>query len=92
MTSATIAVVYIADSLTEDELAGLLSPPSGVAPGREVLAFPTATTAAQSMQQFRASRPFVRAAIDVGEASVDADGRFILSGMTAASPAEQSNK
>ncbi|MEA3215580.1 MAG: hypothetical protein QOJ19_1736 [Acidimicrobiia bacterium] len=87
MTSATIAVVCVADPLTEDELAELVSPPSGMLPGRGVLAFPTSTTAARTMQHFRAQRPFVRAAIDVGEAPVDADGRLVLSGMTAATRA-----
>ena len=87
MTSATVAVVAMADSLNEEELSELQPAPCAVWPGGAVVAFPTVTAAAHAMQRFVASRPFVRAALDVGEAPVDADGGLVISGMPAAARA-----
>ena len=87
MTSATVAVVAMADSLNEEELGELQPTPCAVWPGGAVVAFPTVTAAAHAMASFVASRPFVRAAIHVGEAPVDADGGLVISGMPAAARA-----
>ena len=78
MTWATIAVVCVADALTEDELAELVPPPLAHVSSRTILAFPTATTAVQAMLQFRSRRPFVRAGIHIAEAPIDAEGVLVL--------------
>ncbi len=82
MTSATVAVVCLADPLSDDEVARLATPPAASLPGGAVMAFPTATLAARTMQDLRARRPFMRAAIEVTEAPADG-ARPLLGGLTA---------
>src|SRR3954451_18888854 len=82
MTSVTVAVVCLPDPLSGDEVARLATLPVASLPGGAVMAFPTATVAARTMQDLRARRPFTRAAIEVTEAPAEG-GRPLLGGLSA---------
>ena len=82
MTSATVAVVCVADPLSDDDLASLHTTPASVLSGGTVLGFPTATAAARTLQDLRTRRPFIRAALDVTEAPLDG-ARPLLDGLAA---------
>ncbi|MEA3216973.1 MAG: hypothetical protein QOJ19_3129, partial [Acidimicrobiia bacterium] len=82
MISATVAVVCVADPLSDDDVASLHTTPAAVLPGCTVLDFPTATAAARTLQDLRTRRPFIRAALDVTEAPLDG-ARPLLEGLAA---------
>ena len=81
MASGTVAVLCLADPLEDEDVAQLEFAPSRILPGNAVLAFATASAAARTVQELRARRPFVRAAIDMAEVFVDTQGRPTIDGL-----------
>lgn len=78
-----MAVVALADPVDEQAIEQLACAPIASSSSGAVLAFATPSDAARALLELRMHRPFIRAALDVTEVDLDADGEPALGGLEA---------